>query len=168
MRETAFGGRGSNPRLLDWNDPNSDRNRGFALSSRPVIAVDLGGTRIRAAVVLPDGTRIARTERPTPTEEGPEAVVDACRDAAHEARASAPPEVARDICGIGLSSPGPVDPLRGLVVGHPTLGRHFAKFALAEALSESENCPLPGPGPDVAALGEQAFGAARGIDDFIY
>ena len=33
--------------------------RGFALSSRPVIAVDLGGTRIRAAVIEPDGTRIA-------------------------------------------------------------------------------------------------------------
>ncbi len=146
-----------------------DRNRGFALSSRPVIAVDLGGTRIRAAVVLLDGTRIARTERPTPTEEGPEAVVDACRDAAHEARASAPPEVARDICGIGLSSPGPVDPVRGLVVETPNLGPAFRNIALADALSESENLPaFLDRDTNVAALGEQAFGAARGIDDFIY
>jgi len=58
--------------------------RGFALSSRPVIAVDLGGTRIRAAVVLPDGSRVARNDRQTPKDEGPAAIVAACIDAARE------------------------------------------------------------------------------------
>jgi glucokinase len=146
-----------------------DRNRGFALSSRPVIAVDLGGTRIRAAVVLPDGTRIARTERPTPADQGPDAVVDACRAVAHQAREGAPADVARDIAGIGISSPGPVDPVRGLVVEPPNLGPEFRDVALADALRAAENLPaFLDRDTNVAALGEHEFGAARGFHDFIY
>jgi glucokinase len=146
-----------------------DRNRGFALSSRPVIAVDLGGTRVRAAVVLPDGTRVARVERPTPSDEGPEAVVEACREVAREARAAADPDVQRELAGIGLSSPGPVDPVRGVVVEPPNLGPGFRDIPLAAALSESEGLPaFLDRDTNVAALGEQAFGAARGIQDFIY
>ena len=144
----------------------------LALSSRPVIAVDLGGTRIRAAVVLPDGTRVARTERPTPTEQGPQAIVDACRAVAREARTAAADhgvQLANDIAGIGLSSPGPVDPVRGIVVEPPNLGSAFRDIALAKALSDSEGLPaFLDRDTNVAALGEHAFGAARGFDDFIY
>jgi glucokinase len=119
--------------------------------------------------VLPDGTRVARTERPTPAEQGPQAVVDACRAVAREARAAASPEVTREIAGIGLSSPGPVDPVRGVVVEPPNLGPEFRDIALAAALSESEGLPaFLDRDTNVAALGEQAFGAARGFQDFIY
>ena len=119
--------------------------------------------------MLPDGTRVARTERPTPTEQGPQAIVDACRAVAREARAAADPDVTRDIAGIGLSSPGPVDPVRGLVVEPPNLGPEFRNIALATALSDSEDLPaFLDRDTNVAALGEQAFGAAHGFDDFIY
>ena len=119
--------------------------------------------------MLPDGTRVARTERPTPTEHGPNAIVEACQAVAREARAAATPEVTRDIAGIGLSSPGPVDPVRGVVVEPPNLGPEFRDIALAQALSESEDLPaFLDRDTNVAALGEQAFGAAKGIEDFIY
>ncbi len=119
--------------------------------------------------MLPDGSRVARTERPTPTEQGPQAIVDACRAAAREARHAAAPDVTREIAGIGLSSPGPVDPVRGLVVEPPNLGPEFRDIALARALSESEDLPaFLDRDTNVAALGEQAFGAAQGFDDFIY
>ena len=158
------------PGLSDRKMPSP--SRGFALSPRPVIAVDLGGTRIRAAVVLPDGTRVARTERPTPTEEGPQAIVDACRAVAREARSAAAEhgaQLANDIAGIGLSSPGPVDPVRGLVVETPNLGPEFRDVPLAKAMSDSEGLPaFLDRDTNVAALGEHAFGAARGFDDFIY
>ncbi|HET9852536.1 MAG TPA: ROK family protein [Candidatus Limnocylindrales bacterium] len=143
--------------------------RGSALSSRPVIAVDLGGTRIRAAVVLPDGTRVARTERPTPTEQGPEAIVDACRAVARASRAAAAVQLTDELAGIGISSPGPVDPVRGMVVEPPNLGPEFRDIKLAAALGEAEDLPaFLDRDTNVAALGEQAFGAARGVDDFIY
>jgi glucokinase len=134
-----------------------------------VIAVDLGGTQIRAAVVQPDGTRLARNDRPTPTEQGPAAIVAACRDAARQARADAPREVAAALAGIGLSSPGPVDPWAGVVVEPPNLGPDFRDVPLAAELSASEGLPaFLDRDTNVAALGEHAFGAARDVDDFIY
>jgi glucokinase len=134
-----------------------------------VIAVDLGGTQIRAAVVQPDGTRLARNDRPTPTDQGPAAIVTACRDAARQARSEAPRDVAAAIAGIGLSSPGPVDPWAGVVVEPPNLGPEFRDIPLAAELSASEGLPaFLDRDTNVAALGEHAFGAARDVDDFIY
>ena len=119
--------------------------------------------------MLPDGTRVARIERPTPSESGPQAIVEACRAVAREARAAADQAIAGEIAGIGLSSPGPVDPVRGIVVEPPNLGPQFRDIPLAAALSESEGLPaFLDRDTNVAALGEQAFGAARGIQDFIY
>ena len=149
--------------------PPFEIRRGFALSSSPVIAVDLGGTQIRAAIVLPDGTRLARNDRPTPSDQGPSAVVGACHDAARRARADAPAAVAAAIAGIGISSPGPVDPATGVIVETPNLGPNFRDIPIAAELAESEGLPtFLDRDTNVAALGEHAFGAARGVDDFIY
>ena len=112
---------------------------------------------------------MARTERPTPTEQGPEAVVDACRAVARESRSAAAAKLTDEIAGIGISSPGPVDPVRGIVVEPPNLGPAFRDIALAEALGDVEGLPaFLDRDTNVAALGEQAFGAARGFHDFIY
>lgn len=135
----------------------------------PVIAVDLGGTRIRAAIVLPDGTRLARNDSPTPIDHGAAAIVAACRAAAHRARSEAPTDVAAAIAGIGVCSPGPVDPARGVVLEPPNLGPHFRDIPLAAELSSAEDLPaFLDRDTNVAALGERAFGAARDCDDFIY
>ncbi|MEO8274459.1 MAG: ROK family protein [Chloroflexota bacterium] len=129
----------------------------------------MGGTQIRAAVVLPDGTRLARNDRPTPSDRGPRAIVVACRDAAHQARADAPPEVAAAIAGIGVCSPGPVDPASGVILEPPNLGPGFRDIPLAAELASSEDLPaFLDRDTNVAALGERAFGAARDCDDFIY
>jgi glucokinase len=131
--------------------------------------VDLGGTRIRAAIVGPDGTRHARIDRPTPKEQGPAAVVAACIDAARDSRAGVPADLAASIAGIGLSSPGPVDPGTGVVVEPPNLGPRFRDIPLTAALSEALGLPaFLDRDTNVAALGERAFGAAQGFDDFIY
>lgn len=142
---------------------------GFALSSHPVIAVDLGGTQIRAAVVLPDGTRLARTDRRTPSAQGPDAVVEDCSRAARAARDGVSRDVADAIVGIGVSSPGPVDPRTGVVVEPPNLGPKFRDIPLARALGDALGLPaFLDRDTNVAALGEHAFGAAQGEDDFIY
>jgi glucokinase len=120
-------------------------------------------------VVLPDGTRLARTDRRTPKDEGPAAVVDACCDAARIARDSVPREVADAIAGIGVSSPGPVDPRTGYVVEPPNLGPKFRDIPLAPQLGNALGLPaFLDRDTNVAALGEHAFGAAQGENDFIY
>ncbi len=93
----------------------------------------------------------------------------ACLDAAHRARSEAPAEIADSIVGIGVCSPGPVDPVNGVVVETPNLGPHFRDVPLAAELSAAENLPtFLDRDTNVAALGEHAFGAARDCDDFIY
>ena len=120
-------------------------------------------------MVLPDGTRLARIDRRTPKERGPEAVVEDCRHAARAARDGVAPDVAAAIVGIGVSSPGPVDPRTGYVVEPPNLGPHFRDIPLAPELGTALGLPaFLDRDTNVAALGERAFGAAQGEDDFIY
>jgi len=77
--------------------------------------------------------------------------------------------VADAIVGVGLSSPGPVDPRTGVVVEPPNLGPQFRDVPLARELGAAFGLPaFLDRDTNVAALGEHAFGAARGEDDFIY
>jgi len=96
-------------------------------------------------------------------------VVEACTIAAKAARDGVPAAVADAIVGIGLSSPGPVDPSTGFVLEPPNLGPDFRDIPLAPALGEALGLPaFLDRDTNVAALGEHAFGAAKGEDDFIY
>lgn len=120
-------------------------------------------------MVLADGTRVARTETDTPVHSGPPAIVQACIEMLDRARDSAPAPLARELAGIGISSPGPVDPATGAIVEPPNLGPKFRNIPIA--LDTSTALGLPAfldRDTNVAALGERAFGAARGFDDFIY
>lgn len=106
---------------------------------------------------------------PTPTAEGPDAIVAGCIAMLEQARAAAPRGVAASLAGIGVSSPGPVDPARGVVVEPPNLGPAFHDIPLAKAVGDALGLPaFLDRDTNVAALGERAFGAAFGCDDFIY
>jgi len=84
-------------------------------------------------------------------------------------RSRVPADVAASIVGIGISCPGPVDPLRGIVLEPPNLGPTFRNVMLAADMSSAQGLPaFLERDTNIAALGEHAFGAARGVDDFIY
>ncbi len=154
--------------MVDWSDIPFEPSRSV-LSLPPVLALDLGGTRIRAAVVQADGERLARTETATPTHAGPGAIVAACRAMLETSRTNAPASVARALVGVGISSPGPVDPARGLIVEPPNLGPEFRDIPIALEMATALDLPAYlDRDTNVAALGEHAFGAAHGCDDFIY
>ena len=139
------------------------------LSRPPVLALDLGGTLIRAAVVQSDGSRLARVETETPIEEGPAAILRTCRESLDQAKAGASDELRESIVGIAISSPGPVDPARGIIVEPPNLGPKFRNVMIADDIASAQGLPtFLERDTNIAALGERAFGAARGIDDFIY
>ncbi len=71
------------------------------------------------------------------------------------------------IAAIGIGSFGPVDLQRGWITTTPKPG--WANTDLAGAIRRAFNVPV-GFDTDVnaAALGEHEWGAARGLDDFIY
>jgi glucokinase len=139
------------------------------LSAAGVLALDLGGTQIRAACVRPGGEIVAARRSRTPVVDGGEAIVAACVAALSGvrddlARLSQPPPV-----GVGISAPGPVDPRLGLILDPPNLGRTFHDIPLAARIGEALSLPVAlERDTQVAALAEGRFGAAAGCEDFLY
>jgi glucokinase len=135
---------------------------------RPVLALDLGGTQLRTAVALPDGTLVARRAEPTPHDAAAmiETAVRALQTALGEARAAG---VTASPRALGISAPGPLDPATGVLIDPPNLDRRLWGFALAPRLGEAlgvDACLERDT--QVAALAEGDFGAALGTRDYVY
>ena len=137
-------------------------------AEQPILAIDLGGTRIRAAYVSPELAVSCRRAVDTLDQEGVSAVVDRlCRlasDALDEARGNGLPNP----LGVGISSPGPLDPWRGVVVAPPNLaGWH--DVPLTEAVEAAVGLPaFLERDTNVAVMAEWRHGAARGSRTVIY
>ena len=134
----------------------------------PILAIDLGGTQIRAAHVSPDLSLACRRAVRTDDREGVEAVIERICVLAELVRDDARQASLPDPIGIGISSPGPLDPWRGVVVAPPNLagwvdipltGRVAKRLGLPTYLERDTN---------VAVMAEWRYGAARGTDDAIY
>ncbi|GAA2428943.1 hypothetical protein GCM10010433_31290 [Streptomyces pulveraceus] len=80
-----------------------------AATDAAVIGLDLGGTKIAAALLGPDGTVLARHTRPTPARDGAAAVLDAL------AGAAAAVDPGRLAIALGIAAAGVVDPRTGMV-----------------------------------------------------
>jgi glucokinase len=100
---------------------------------------------------------------------GPAAIIDACEAALRSVEGKVSDEIRSAIVGVGISSPGPVDPWRGVVVETPNMGPDFKEVPMAAELGARLGLPtFLERDTNVAALGEMAFGAARECPDFIY
>ncbi|HEY0443100.1 MAG TPA: ROK family protein [Candidatus Limnocylindrales bacterium] len=145
---------------------NRDRH---ATSRGPVLALDLGASRIRAAVVAQDARLLARGERRTPGADGPAAVVEACIAQLRQVLASVDDATRRGIVGVGISAIGPVDAASGTIIDPPNVGPGFVNVAIGPSVADALALPVVVErDTNVAALGEQSFGAARGARDFLY
>jgi glucokinase len=143
-----------------------------ALPADAVLALDLGATQIRAAVVTGDGAVHERRGGSTPIGDGPDAVVGACIRSLESVRAAyetSEPAMTGRLLGIGISAPGPVDPFRGVIVDPPNMGPRFRDIPLAERVGASLGlATVLDRDTQVAAMAEAAHGAARGCSDFLY
>jgi glucokinase len=135
-----------------------------------VLALDLGGTQIRAAVVVDGGVVVAAHRTRTPVDAGGAAIVAACVEAlATVRREDAARAGARSLAGVGISAPGPVDPVAGMILDPPNLGPTFREIPLASLIGDALGLPaFLDRDTQVAALAEGRFGAAAGCADFLY
>lgn len=101
----------------------------------PVIGLDLGGTKIAAALVAADGTVLARHSLPTPATEGAEAVLDALAEAARTVWTPG-------TTAIGVAAAGVVDPATGTVTSATDTIRGWAGTALATGLAGRTGLPV--------------------------
>lgn len=70
---------------------------------------------------------------------------------------------------IGISAPGPLDPVAGLIIDPPNLGETFRGLELGPRVSGPLGIPFAlERDTNVAILGETSFGASRGFDDVVY
>ena len=137
--------------------------------NEPVLALDLGASRIRAAVVRPDGTLAARADGPTRLAEGPAVVVGDSIALLRRVLADAPDDLATAVTSIGISAPGPVDPFRGRLVEPPNMGPAFRDAAFAEPIAAAlDREAWLDRDTHVALLGELGFGAAKGARHALY
>jgi glucokinase len=129
-----------------------------------IIGVDLGGTNVRAAR-LDDRLQIEQREQEnTRSSEGFEATIQRIKDLIRRVI----PEDKSNVAGIGISAPGPLNPITGVVVAPPNLaGWH--NVPLGDILREEFQVPVyVGNDANVAAIAEVALGAAQGYRFAIY
>jgi len=103
--------------------------------SGPTGGIDLGGTKIQAAIVGPRGKVLGEARHPTPRSGGPRAIVEAMAGALRESAVQASLEPA-GLAGVGVGSPGDVNGESGVVIGARNLAGWEGSFPLAEALGE--------------------------------
>ncbi len=98
--------------------------------------VDLGGTKVQAAVIGARGTVVGEAREPTPTSGGPEAVTEAIARAVREAAGAAGVETPA-LVAIGVGSPGYVDEDAGTVALARNLPDWEGDVPLAAMLSDA-------------------------------
>ncbi len=129
-----------------------------------VVAVDVGGTSMKGAVVDGAGRLLWADSRDT-AHPGPDAAVAGILDYAADLAKQAAEATGRPPVAAGLAVPGVVD--SGLARYATNLGWH--DVPLRDLAAASLGIPVV-LGHDVrtGALAEARFGAARGVDDFLY
>lgn len=138
------------------------------LAGRPILAIDLGGTQIRAAHVSPDLTVACRRAEETRDEEGVEAVIDRICSYAQAVREDARRAGLPDPAGIGISSPGPLDPWQGIVIAPPNLAG-WRDVPLTARVEQGVGLPtFLERDTNAAVIAEWLYGAARRADDAVY
>ncbi len=123
--------------------------------------IDLGGTKIQAAIVDERHRVLGQARRPTPTSGGPPDVKDAMAAALAEAAAAAGVETA-SLAGIGVGSPGEVDARTGAVAQARNLPGWEDPYPLAAELSAATGAPVAlGNDVQVATDAEFTLGAGK-------
>ena len=128
-----------------------------------IIAVDLGGTQLRAALCTPGGTITKRVRKKTRAKRGSKAVLERLCKTAEQVW----PDKGR-VLAIGISVPGALDRSKGVVVEAPNLAG-WKNVPVSDAVSGHLHVPVcVGNDANLAALAEHRFGAGQGVDDMIY
>ncbi len=139
----------------------------FSHNFKPVLAIDLGGTKIVAAVVSPQGKIISRVYCLSLAQEGQEMVINRLFSAAHRVLKQSKLEVS-EIEGLAIAAAGALDINQGLVTTSPHLpGWHNVPLQdiMAERLNTKTYLINDA---NAAAFGEYIMGAGKGAKNLIY
>ena len=112
--------------------------------SRPVGAIDLGGTSLRAAVVDANGGISGFVTGATDASRGPDAVIDRIVAALHESLTRASVDIS-ELAAVGIGAPGPLDWRTGVIHEAPNLPGWRASFwpTRTQNSVQKSHCEIP-------------------------
>jgi glucokinase len=133
-------------------------------AAQVVIGLDIGGTSIKGIVAGRDGVPRSRSARPTPVEDGVDAVVDAIVEAASGLLVAAGEDT---VVGVGLVMPGVVDRAAGVARWSANIG--WRDLPIRRLVADRLRLPVQIE-HDVRAAGaaELDAGAARGMREVLF
>ncbi|MFJ2955553.1 ROK family protein [Streptomyces sp. NBC_00669] len=145
--------------------------RAGLVSLRPaagvVVGIDFGHAHITAAVATAAGEILAERTDELDVDGRPNDALDSAAGLVHQALEAAGQRLDR-VLGIAAGIPGPLD-VRTQVVRAPTILSDWVGLDPADELGRRLGHPVSvGNDADMGARGERAFGAGRGLDDFLY
>ena len=139
------------------------------VSDPPVVAIDIGGTKIAAALVTPDGRTHALINLPTEAKQGGEAVMERVQNLVDELiQISIAPGARITPAAVGVGTAGQVALKRGVISFATSALPGWVGMPVKDRLEQA--CGLPvfvENDANVMALGESAFGAGRGCRHII-
>lgn len=133
----------------------------------PVLAIDLGGTKIVTAIISEKGEMLARKYCLTLADEGPERVISRILSAG-EHLFNVGDISPSQLSGIGIAAAGAIDVEKGIITLSPNLpGWHNIPLrGIVEEKYKVDTFLINDA--SAAALGEHRFGAGRGTKNLIY
>ena len=153
---------------VDGGPPASDAKPGGADRRGPpdaglYVGVDVGGTKVEAALVDAEGRPLAVERRATRPEHGVDAVLARLVECVDAVRASS---ASNQLRGVGVGVAGQVDHRTGTVRFAPNLGWH--DVALGPSLRGALDLPVFVLNDvQAATFGEWRHGAGIGVDDLV-
>lgn len=133
---------------------------------RYIIGVDLGGTQLRAGLADEKGVLLHEIRIRTDAAEGPEAVIGRIVDCIQQVRAQLPE--GGELLGVGVGSPGPLDPFQGIVFTQPNMPGWY-DVPLRDILEQRTGLAIElGNDANAAALGEWYYGGGKGVRNLVY
>ncbi|MBC8252971.1 MAG: ROK family protein [Ardenticatenia bacterium] len=133
---------------------------------RRFIGVDMGGTKILAAVVGADGKILGSAKKRTKAESGPAHVTTRIGQAIHQAARDADISVS-EATAVGVGAPGPLNPDTGVVFHAPNLPG-WENVPLGQRLADELDLPVFVENDvNLGTLGELVMGAGRGAQDMV-
>ncbi len=128
----------------------------------PIVAVDIGGTHIRAALYEPNSITPSKHERIRSN-----ALEPGVFDRLVQTMEAVWPKQEK-VSSIGLASPGPLDPYKGIILTTPNIPE-WRDFPLSQKLFEHFHVPVHiDNDANLAGLGEWKYGAGKGHNNVLY
>jgi glucokinase len=138
------------------------------MAAKYALGIDFGGTKVLAAVVdLKDGKVVASAKKKTSASDGLDEVMERIFDVADNALDKAKLKPSQ-LAGIGVGIAGQVDAERGILLGTPNLSQAVVDLPIAKRLRDRYDVSAALRNDvQIAAAGEQRFGAGKGVNDFL-